>query len=249
MPIFVGPGSSVLTSAGRSTRCRPDGARFRGVYLGGVVMRGVELVDVDIREIQNVTVNGVDIGPLVEAELDRRYPDRAKMRPAAGRVPRAWDVLERLWDGTVERARRLGPSCCMRRSTASGRSSRRFGTWCSPPTPGSGGRSSVIRRHGTPWTCRGTSCLTCRGCPRPCGTPSLDAVLRLRRDRMATVRRVIEGLTDESLNGDTEPVEAPGWPESQLPGSGVPVDPPQRGVGAPAVRRARPGCPRGTFAQ
>ena len=86
-------------------------ARFRGVYLGGVVMGGVELVDVDIHgEIQNVTVNGVDIGPLVEAELDRRYPDRAKMRPAdpAG-FREAWDVLERLWDGTVERARRLGP--------------------------------------------------------------------------------------------------------------------------------------------
>ena len=86
-------------------------ARFRGVYLGGVVMGGVELVDVDIHgEIQNVTVNGVDIGPLVEAELDRRYPDRAKMRPAdpAG-FREAWDVLERLWDGAVERARRPPP--------------------------------------------------------------------------------------------------------------------------------------------
>jgi len=40
-----------------------------------VVMRGVELVDVDIDgEIVNLTVNGVDIGPLVNAELDRRYP-------------------------------------------------------------------------------------------------------------------------------------------------------------------------------
>jgi hypothetical protein len=29
----------------------------------------------------NVTINGVDIGPLVEAELDRRRPDRVKMRP------------------------------------------------------------------------------------------------------------------------------------------------------------------------
>jgi hypothetical protein len=37
-------------------------------------------------------------------------------------------------------------------------------------------------------------------------------VLELRRDRMSTVRQVIEGLTDESLDGHTEPVEAPGWP-------------------------------------
>jgi DinB superfamily len=43
--------------------------------------------------------------------------------------------------------------------------------------------------------------------------PSLDGVLELRRDRMSTVRQVIEGLTDESLDGHTEPVEAPGWPE------------------------------------
>jgi hypothetical protein len=43
--------------------------------------------------------------------------------------------------------------------------------------------------------------------------PSLDAVLELRRDRMSTVRQVIERLTDESLDGHTEPVEGPGWPE------------------------------------
>lgn len=43
-------------------------------------MRGVELVDGDITgEIENLTINGVDIEPLVNAELDRRYPGRAKM--------------------------------------------------------------------------------------------------------------------------------------------------------------------------
>jgi hypothetical protein len=45
--------------------------------------------------------------------------------------------------------------------------------------------------------------------------PSLDAVLELRRDRMSTVRQVIDGLTDELLDGHTEPVEGPGWPESR----------------------------------
>jgi uncharacterized damage-inducible protein DinB len=45
--------------------------------------------------------------------------------------------------------------------------------------------------------------------------PSLDEVLELRRDRMATVRELVDGLTDESLDRDTEPVEAPGWPESR----------------------------------
>ena len=60
-----------------------SGSRFRGVALSGSVLRGVELGNVDINgEIENVTVNGVDIGPLIEGELNRRDPDRAKMRPA-----------------------------------------------------------------------------------------------------------------------------------------------------------------------
>jgi uncharacterized protein YjbI with pentapeptide repeats len=48
---------------------------FRDANLWRVVMNGVYLVDVDIHgEIKNLTINGVDIGPLVDAELDRRYP-------------------------------------------------------------------------------------------------------------------------------------------------------------------------------
>src|SRR5580692_1233965 len=88
-----------------------SGSRFRGVALSGSVLRGVELGNVDINgEIENVTVNGVDIGPLIDAELNKRYPDRVKMRPAdpAG-FREAWDTVERLWDETTERARRLPP--------------------------------------------------------------------------------------------------------------------------------------------
>src|SRR5215207_2922395 len=84
---------------------------FREVDLAGVEMRGVELVGVDINgEIHDLTINGVDVGPLIEAELDRRYPDRPKMRPTdpAG-FREAWDVVERLWEQTVARAQALDP--------------------------------------------------------------------------------------------------------------------------------------------
>jgi hypothetical protein len=42
--------------------------------------------------------------------------------------------------------------------------------------------------------------------------PSLDEVLALRADRMATVERVLGDLTDERLAGSTSPVEGVGWP-------------------------------------
>src|SRR3954470_2815181 len=101
-------------SGSRFERVRLIGAEFRAVNLTDVKIRGalvkdatlhgLELCNVDITgELVDVTVNGVDIGPLVEAELDRRYPDRAKMRPTdpAG-LRDAWDAVEGLWADPVE---------------------------------------------------------------------------------------------------------------------------------------------------
>lgn len=44
--------------------------------------------------------------------------------------------------------------------------------------------------------------------------PSLDEVLAVRADRVVTVRQVLADLTDEKLDGMTEPVMEPGYPES-----------------------------------
>jgi hypothetical protein len=190
-------------------------AQFRGVYMSGVVMRGVELVNVDIYgEIVNVTVNGVDIWPLVDAELNRRYPDRAKMRPAnqAG-FAEAWDILERLWDQTVGRARQLPPEL-LHESVD--------GEWSFIETLRHlvFATDSWIRRaiqgDPSPWDpldLPWDEMPDTPGVPRDRDVhPSLDEVLELRRDRMSSVRRVIEGLTDSSLDSETEPVEGPGWP-------------------------------------
>ncbi|PZA19674.1 DinB family protein, partial [Modestobacter versicolor] len=96
----------------RFSRVDLSGSRFAEVVLTGAVLRGVELVDVEIDGyLQHLVVNGVDVVPLVEAELDRRDPDRALLRPTdpAG-FRAAWDVVERRWAATVERARRLDPA-------------------------------------------------------------------------------------------------------------------------------------------
>src|SRR5436305_8781742 len=45
-------------------------------------MRGVEIWDTSIDgEIKNLVINGVDVAPLVGAELDRRHPERPRFRP------------------------------------------------------------------------------------------------------------------------------------------------------------------------
>jgi hypothetical protein len=68
--------------------------------------------------------------------------------------------------------------------------------------------------------------------------PSLDKVLALQADRMGTVRRVVADLTDDQLDGSTEPVAEPGWPPPESFPSGRSGHDHQRRVVAQAVRRA-----------
>jgi len=191
-------------------------ARFQGVFLNGTVMRGVALVNVTISgEIGDLVINGVDVAPLVEAELDRRYPDRASMRPTdvAG-FRTAWDVVERLWGGTVARARGLRPELLHERVA---------GEWSFIETLRHlvFATDSWVRRamlgDPTPWDDLDLpfdEMSEAPGVPWDRDArPSLDEVLALRADRMATVRQVVDGLTDETLDGETEPVTGPGWPE------------------------------------
>lgn len=189
---------------------------FRGVDMRGVVMRGVELVDVDIYgEIERLTINGVEVSGLVNAELDRRYPGRAAMRPTdpAG-FREAWDMVERLWAGTVARARRLDPAL-LHESVG--------GEWSFIETLRhlAFATDSWIRRailgDPSPWDpldLPWDEMADTPGVPRDREVcPSLDEALELRRDRMSTVRKLVDDLTDEQLASHTDPVEGPGWPE------------------------------------
>jgi len=192
---------------------------FREVAMNRVVIRGAELTDVDIdASIGKLIVNGVDVGPLVEAELNRRYPDRAKLRPTdvAG-FREAWDVIERLWAGTVERAARLDPAL-LHESVD--------GEWSFIETLRhlAFATDAWIRRavlgDPKPWDPLGLPWDAMPPTPGVPGDrearPSLEVALALRHDRMATVRELVDnGLTEEKLNSDTEPVDGPGWPPSR----------------------------------
>ncbi len=181
-----------------------------------VVMRGVEIADTTIDgEIWNLVNNGVDVGPLVEVELDRRDPNRPKFRPTTAEGFReAWELNERLWAATVERARQLEPE--LLHESVGGEwsfiqtlrhlafASESWVGRCiladpSPWHPLSLPWDQLGAREGVPWDRD--------------ARPSLREALAVRSDAMALVRGVLDGLTDEQLGEQTLPLVGPGWPD------------------------------------
>lgn len=86
------------------------GARFVRCDLSGAVMRAADVAgaDVDAPWLTDgrsaLWVNGVDVAPFVEAELDRRFPGRAERRAAdPDGLRSAWAAVERTWTATLAR--------------------------------------------------------------------------------------------------------------------------------------------------
>ncbi|TDD22471.1 DinB family protein [Nonomuraea diastatica] len=193
------------------------GAQIRGAMFNASRWRGVELVDVEISgELKNVVVNGVDIAPLVEAELDRRMPEREKMRPGDGDGFReAWAILERLWEGTVARARTF-PEAAPHRGVDDEWSfiqTLRHLNFASAAWVG-----RMILGDASPWHPLDLPWDEASGWDgilrERDARPSLDEVLAVRRERQAMVRRVMESLTDEHLASKVTCTE-PGWPRME----------------------------------
>jgi hypothetical protein len=86
-------------------------AWFRMVDLRGVRMRGVALADADLDgEMERLRIWGVDVVPLVQAELDRLHPERAVMRATApAELQAGWAGLEAMWAVTVRRVAGMPP--------------------------------------------------------------------------------------------------------------------------------------------
>jgi hypothetical protein len=194
-----------------------SGVQIRGALFHGARLLGVELVDVEVYgELQNVVVNGVDIGPLVEAELDRRMPERATMRPDdADGFREAWSTLERLWTSTVERARTF-PESHLHRSVDDEWSfiqTLRHLNFASAAWVGRMvlGDPSPWHPLDLPWD----EAPGWEGIPWDRDAqPSLDEVLAVRRERQAMVDEVMASLTDEQLAASVSRTE-PGWPQAE----------------------------------
>lgn len=101
--------------SGRTFRGRTlRGSRFVACDLGDVVVRGSDVAGMELDSPwllegdNRLLVNGVDVVPLVDAELDRRFPGRELRRAQDPEGLRAaWDALERTWSETLQRARAM----------------------------------------------------------------------------------------------------------------------------------------------
>jgi len=93
----------------RFTRVDLSGARMRDVDLTGARIVDALLVDAQLSGLINgLTVNDVEVAPLVAAELDRRHPERLLLRtedPAGLRA--GWAAVEAFWRPTLAAAEDL----------------------------------------------------------------------------------------------------------------------------------------------
>lgn len=83
------------------------GATLRFSDVGGVTMRAVDVdgLDIDSHDLflGTLVVNGVDVVPLVDAELNRRFPGRELQKAQTPEGLReAWVAVQAAWRTTVE---------------------------------------------------------------------------------------------------------------------------------------------------
>jgi hypothetical protein len=211
-----------------------DTTSFRGAHFTGVDFSEATFRDCDLRRVKivdswlldvnvsgligGVVVNDVDVTAFVEAELDRRHPERAQVREmrTADDHRKMWDTIERLWSDTVARARRLPEHARHERvddewSFVETLRHLVFATdaWASrtvldEPMP--------YHRFGYPYSSYPASEAAAIGVDLE-ARPSFDEVMDVRADCMAVVRRIIDGLTDDELERPCALSPAPGYPD------------------------------------
>jgi hypothetical protein len=195
------------------------GANFRDCDLSQVKITDSWLDDVRVSGlVGRFVVNDVDVTAFVEGELDKRHPERVQLRElrTAGDYRAMWDTIEWLWAETVARAGRLPEPALHQRVD---------GEWSFVETP----------RHLVMATDRWAGYMILDkqapyhrlGLPQPGITPadaaalgidldarpSLAEVLEARGSRVALVRGIVDGLTDDDLERACPRLPAPGYPQ------------------------------------
>ncbi|CAN5591909.1 DinB family protein [soil metagenome] len=197
------------------------GARFVDCDLSGVKVVDAALVDVDLSGwVERLVVNGVDVTEFVEAELDRRHPERVQLRQVQGSdgFRALWDTLEGLWADAVTRAERLPEDARHERVDAEWSFVETLrhlvfiaDSWASrtvldEPEP--------FHPLGLPQSAYAPADAVALGLD-PAARPSYSEVLAARADRQAVVRRVVGGLEDSGLGRLCPRSPAPGYPDEE----------------------------------
>lgn len=209
----------------RFSRTDLRGSRFEACDLSGVVVRGSEIAGAEIDSPWLVEsggpllVNGVDVVPFVDAELDRRFPGREQRRAVdPPGLQAAWEALQRTWAATVERAQAMPAGTVdegvdgewsfsqtlrhlvMATDTWLGRAVLRQEQPYHPlGQPNAGAeRDGLDLSLFTP------------------GTPAFDDVLEARADRVRMVSEFLADVTPEELADERTNPWAPQYPESVL---------------------------------
>jgi len=194
------------------------GARFRSCDMRGAKIDGW-LVDVSVSGvIGNFVVNEVDVTEFVEAELQRRYPERAQLKSmkTAEDYRAMWDTIDRLWSDTLARIERLPEAARYERvddewSFVETMRHLVFATdaWAirtvlDEPMP--------YHRLGLTHTSYPPDDALALGIDNA-AKPSFAEVMEVRADRVALVRRILDGLTDAELDRMCTRNPAPGYPD------------------------------------
>jgi hypothetical protein len=199
---------------------RLDDADFSGARLHSPNMQGTRITDgwllnADISGyIGGLRVNGVEVAPLVEAELDRRFPERVKLRATDPQgLAEAWTMIEDVWRTTVARAQTLPEELLFERVDDEWSFVETLRHLVMATDAWLFRMVRHVSRPYHPWGLAG-SFLTD---PASLGLdynakPPLDEVLAVRRERMDAVKEMIAELTGEELERVCVPPDSEGHP-------------------------------------
>lgn len=202
-----------------------SGARFVRSDLSRAVMRAVDVAGADIDAPwlldgeNTLLVNGVDVAPLVEAELNRRFPGRADRRAAdPDGLRSAWASVEQTWGRTLDQAAQLPPGAVnvsVDDEWSFAQTLRHLvmavDTWLGGAVLGRERPYHPIGQPNAEYAIDGHDPSVFAD-----GTPPYADVLEVWADRMTMVRDFIDTVTSEELAAERPHPWAPQYPETVL---------------------------------
>ena len=216
------------TSSESFKQARFNGADFTGASFRDCDLRNLKVVDSWLSDVNvsgmvsNFLVNDVDVTAFVESELERRHPERVQVRQmkSADDYRAMWNTIEGLWSDAVARARRLPEQA---------RQERVDEEWSFVETlrhlvfATDAWASRTVLNNPMPFHRLGyTHSSYAPADAESIGIdlharPSFEEVIEVRADRMAVIRRILDGLTDDELDRLGERSPGPGYPDKPSP--------------------------------